>query len=444
MGNLLQSSANKVTTVPSFYTNYLTGLACKGNAAQAGAQYVGAQPLQQQAFDTAQTNAGTQQPTFQTGMGYLGCSANKNISGAASPYLQKASNTNSAQLAQCYMSPYISSAVNQMSDIAQRNIQQNLDPMATAASVGSGQFGSQRGAQVLGQVNANAMQCLNSNIANMENTGYQNALNAATQKQQICAGIGASAGTAAAECARAKQAAGVGMGALGTQASQQNLACINALAQLGAQCQTIKQNAQCYGLSTLGKLSGLMQGHQIPTSVKSTMCMSPLSAIGAAGSAAAGALCAYNKYNAANPSTGGGTIPGTSIPIGSAGGLLPTDPNTGLPIDTTGQTDFTNASTPTMDTSSSNVPTWTADTVAPSDLAGCFTGCIFAKDGGSIGYASGGQVNACAPCTSSCCAPCTPSNPCACFGGFAKGGSARLGMMGCGSLRRLGALPRRR
>ena len=441
MANLLQSSSNKSTCVPSFYTNYLTGLACKGTAAQTGAQYVGAQPLQQQAFDTAQANAGTQQPTFQTGMGYLGCSANQNISGAASPYLQNASNTNSAQLAQCYMSPYISSAVNQMSDIANRNMQQNLDPMATAASVGSGQFGSQRGAQVLGQVNANAMQCLNSNIANMMNTGYQNALNAATQKQQICSTIGAAAGTAAAECARAKQAAGVGMGQLGTQASQQNLACINALAQLGAQCQTIQQNAQCYGLSTLGKLSGLLQGHQIPTSVKSTMCMSPLSAIAAAGSAGAGALCAYTKWKAANPGAGGagaggGNIPGTSIPIG-------TDPNTGLPIDNTGQTDFTNTTDPTMDTSSSNVPSFTADTVASNDLAGGF-GCIFAKDGGSIGYASGGQVNTCVPCMLSCCAPCAPSNPCAHFGVFATGGSARLGMMGCGSLRRLGALPRRR
>lgn len=378
MANLLQSSANKATEVPSFYSNYLTGLACKGSATQAGAQYVGAQPLQQQAFDTVQANAGTQQPSFQTGMGYLGCSANKNISGAASPYLQKASNTNTAQLAQCYMSPYISSAVNQMSDIANRNMQQNLDPMATAASVGSGQFGSQRGAQVLGQVRANAMQCLNSNIANMMNTGYQNALNAATQKQQICAGIGSSASTAAAECARAKQMAGVGMGTLGTQASQQNLACINALAQLGAQCQTIQQNAQCYGLSTLGKLSGLLQGHQIPTSVKSTMCMSPLSAIAAAGSAGEGALCAYKKWKAANPGAGGGGGGG-----GTGGGCC----------------------------------------------AGCCAGCC-----------SCCSCCSCCDCCS-CCVGC-----CSCFGGFAKGGAVKpsLGMMGCGSLRRLGALPRRR
>lgn len=402
MANLLQSSANKATDVPSFYTNYLTGLACKGSATQAGAQYVGAQPLQQQAFDTVQANAGTQQPSFQTGMGYLGCSANKNISGAASPYLQKASNTNTAQLAQCYMSPYISSAVNQMSDIANRNMQQNLDPMATAASVGSGQFGSQRGAQVLGQVRANAMQCLNSNIANMMNTGYQNALNAATQKQQICAGIGSSASTAAAECARAKQMAGVGMGTLGTQASQQNLACINALAQLGAQCQTIQQNAQCYGLSTLGKLSGLLQGHQIPTSVKSTMCMSPLSAIAAAGSAGAGALCAYTKWKAANPAgpvknpDGSWTYPGGSTYTGDLNPCNPCNPNYN---------------------------------------GGC------------------NPCNPCVPCNCACCSCCSCCDCCSCcvgccscFGGFAKGGAVKpsLGMMGCGSLRRLGALPRRR
>jgi len=441
MGNLLQSSSNKVTTVPSFYTNYLTGLACKGNAAQAGAQYVGAQPLQEKAFTTANANAGTQQPTFQTGMGYLGCSANKNISGAASPYLQKASDTNSAQLAQCYMSPYISSAVNQMSDIAQRNIQQNLDPMATAASVGSGQFGSQRGAQVLGQVNANAMQCLNSNIANMENTGYQNALNAATQKQQICAGIGASAGTAAAECARAKQAAGVGMGALGTQASQQNLACINALAQLGAQCQTIKQNAQCYGLSTLGKLSGLMQGHQIPTSVQSTMCMSPLSAIAASAAAGAGALCAYTKYKAAIPDTGGagaGAGAGGLPPSFGTGNFTP-DPNATLPSDGTGGTSL-----------DPNLPTTTVDGGAPSFGTGDFTPDssslsfgAFAQ-GGSARVGMMGVNHPCVPCTTSCCAPCISYNPCESVGGFAKGGSARLVMMGCGSLRRLGALPKGR
>ena len=255
MANLLTSSQCKATVAPSFYTTYLNNIACRGNAAEQNAKYVGAQPLQEKAFKTACQNAGTYQPEFKTGLSTLGCAANKDISGAAAPYINSAFNTNTGKLAQCYMSPYINSAVQNLSDITNRNIQQNLAPTATAAAVGSGQFGSQRGAQVLGQVEANAMQDLNSKIACMENAGYGNALNAATARGQLLNSLGQTAGTTTAECAKAKTAAGLGMGTVSTQGSQQNLACINALATLGAQCQTIKQNAQCYPMSTLAKYS---------------------------------------------------------------------------------------------------------------------------------------------------------------------------------------------
>lgn len=293
MANMLQSSQNKTTCVPSFYTNYLTNLATKGTQAACGASYVGAQPLQTKAFEAACQNAGAAQPSFQTGMGYLGCAANKNISGAAAPYLTQAVNTNTGQLAQCYMSPYINNAVQGMSDVAMRNMQQNLMPQATAAAVGSGQFGSQRGAQVAGQVQANAMQDLNSQIANLLNTGYGTAMNAATQRQALLNQLGSTAATARAECARAKQAAGVGMGQLGTQLTNANIACENALATLGGQQQTIGQNAQCYDLAKYAKLAGIMQGAQIPTKVSTTMCMSPFSGLGTLGSGVLGILCKY-------------------------------------------------------------------------------------------------------------------------------------------------------
>jgi hypothetical protein len=325
MANLLQSSQTKSTCAPSYYTNYLQNIACKGQAAECAAQFAGAQPLQTAAFCEVAKNQGAEQPVFAKGVGYVGCAANQNITGAAAPYLQqatsrgglcaanpylaKASGTCSAQLAQSYMSPYINSAVQNMSDIAQRNIQQNLSPAATAAAVGSGQFGSQRGAQVLGQIQANAEQCLNSQIANLENAGYTNALNAATQKQQICAGIGSTAGTlaqqqqnlteqagataanAASQQASALNQAGSTLGSLGTQAGTQNLACINAEATLGGQQQTIAQNAQCYPLVKLSKLSGLLQGANIPSTVKTTMCSSPLSAAATAASGLKALTC---------------------------------------------------------------------------------------------------------------------------------------------------------
>ena len=293
MANLLQSSQNKTTCVPSFYTNYLTNLATKGQQAACGASYVGAQPLQTEAFKTAGENAGAAQPAFQTGMGYLGCAANQNISGAATPYLSEAQQTNTGQLAQCYMSPYINNAIQGMSDVAMRNIQQNLTPQATAAAVGSGQFGSQRGAQVQGQVQANAMQDLNSQIANLLNSGYGTAMTAATQRQALLNQLGSTAATAGAECARAKQAAGVGMGQLGTALTNANIACENAMATLGGQEQTIAQNAQCYDLAKYAKAASIMQGAQIPTSVKTTLCMSPFSGLGTLGAGVLGVLCKY-------------------------------------------------------------------------------------------------------------------------------------------------------
>ena len=293
MANLLTSSQCKATVAPSFYNTYLSNIACRGNTAEQNAGYVGAQHLQKKAFDVACNTSGEYQPNFKAGLCTLGCAANKNISDAAAPYLNQALNTNTGKLAQCYMSPYINSAVQNLSDIANRNIQQNLAPTATAAAVGSGQFGSQRGAQVLGQVEANAMQDLNSKIACMENAGYGNALNAATARGQLLNALGQTAGTTTAECAKAKTAAGLGMGTVACEAAKTKLACINALATLGAQCQTIKQNAECYPLAKLAKYSSLLQGHDIPTTVKTSMCMSPLSAIGAVGTGVLGVLCKY-------------------------------------------------------------------------------------------------------------------------------------------------------
>ena len=379
MANLLQSAQQKTTCVPSFYTNYLTNLATKGTAAACAAQYAGAQPLQTEAFKTATANAGAAQPAFATGQGYLGCAANQDISGAAAPYLQQADVANTGQLAQCYMSPYINKAIQNMSDIAQRNIQQNLAPQATAAAVGSGQFGSQRGAQVQGQVEANAMQDLNSQIANMQNAGYNSALNAAIQKQSLLGQLGSTAATATAECARAKQAAGVGMGQLGTALTNANIACENAMATLGGQEQTIAQNAQCYDLAKYAKLAGIMQGAQIPTTVKTTMCESPYSAMGALGASALGAYqkcpCIFKKIG-----TGlGGLLPSSSTPTGGAGDTGAGnsgyhDPSYDPPTDTT-QTD--------VNTTIPSDTQMAGGDVVDQNSAFDF-GCVFAARGGLI------------------------------------------------------------
>ena len=318
MANLLQSSQCKQTIAPDFYTNYLSNLATAGQTAQQNAQFVGAQPLQQKAFEQVNQNFGASQPTMQAAQGLVGQAANQNITGAAAPYLQagtstsplstmapyaqnamgttgydagmpliaqgsgysglvaaspflgraanvcgacvsgqyvnQATNLNTtgaaspylqqaatsgglsaatpylqqsvgtspADLAAQYMNPYLKTAVQGMSDVAQRNIQQNLAPAATAAAVGSGQFGSQRGAQVLGQIQAQAQQCLNNQIAQMMSQGYGQALCAAGKQNALAGQAGQTAVTLAQQQAGLLGQLGQTAGSLTAQ-QQQNL-----------------------------------------------------------------------------------------------------------------------------------------------------------------------------------------------------------------------------
>ena len=265
---------------------------------------------------------GAQQGALASAQGLVGCASNVDITGAATPYLTAgttasplcaakplicgAANLNISCLASQYMSPYINTAVQGMSDIAHRNIRNNLSPAATAAAVGSGQFGSQRGAQVLGQIQAQAEQCLNQQIANLENQGFAQALAAAQAKQSALGQLanttataqqaqnqanltaGQTAAQAAANQGQLLNTAGTNLGNLAQTGATMNLACINALATLGGQQQTIAQNEQNYPLTKLQTLSSLLQGYSIPTGSKTTLCMSPFSAAAAIGAGGVG------------------------------------------------------------------------------------------------------------------------------------------------------------
>lgn len=174
--------------------------------------------------------------------------------------------------------------MNNLGDVGARNIRMNLAPAATAGAVGSGQFGSKRGAEVLGQTIGNA----NRDVLNAQqsalNTAYQNALTAAGQQNQLQANIGKSAGDLTYQGQQADTATGQALGQLATTNQALNLADINALATLGQQQQTIAQNKQNFPLTNLSTLSGIMAGQQIPMTTTQTVNGSPLSAIAAMGS----------------------------------------------------------------------------------------------------------------------------------------------------------------
>jgi len=358
MANLLESSQSQQTVAPDFYNNYLSNLAGAGKTAATGAQYVGAQPLQEKAFQEVGNLPSTYQPTLQAAGQTLGTAAGSaSPLGAATPYLQTAGRDPS-QLASQYMSPYITNVVNALGDAGQRNIQQNLAPNATAGAVGSGQFGSQRGAQVLGQTMSNAERDILNQQYQALNTGYNTALGAAGQQNALQAQIGSTAAQAAGTGQTNLTQLGKTQSELAAQQQGLSLADINALSTLGGQQQTIAQNQQLFPLNNLSTLSSLLRGYSIPTTTKTTAAASPLSVVGGAITGTAGlftkdpktGLTPYDSlvtglrgaYNKMTGTTAPVTNPSTGLPSGTGYGNenLPTG---SITTDSNGNSFITNA-----------------------------------------------------------------------------------------------------
>jgi hypothetical protein len=335
MADMLQSSQVTATTAPSYYTDYLTNLANQGQQAAQGAQYVGAQPLQQEAFSNVARNVNNYVPALTQAQGTLGQAAGMSPLSAAQPYFNNA-NVDPSQLAQQYMNPYTQDVVNSIGTLGQRNIQQNLAPMATAGAVGSGQFGSQRGAQVLGQTIQNA----NTDILAQQNqalqAGYQNAMTNAQKQQALEASLGQTAGgLAATGQGNLINAATVG-GNLAGQTQALGLGDVNALATLGGQQQTIGQNAQLFPLQALNQQSALLRGYTIPTTSTQTYNGSPLSAIASLGAMGAG-LFTKNASGTTPFANLMDTISGAKSAIGSIFSPdTPTQPSNNQTIDANG------------------------------------------------------------------------------------------------------------
>lgn len=228
----VSTTQTQATTAPDYYSNYLSNLASQGQTAANAAQYVGPTGLQNQAFQNVAQNVGNYQPA-------LSQAQNLTLGAAQAPDINQ------------FMNPYTQDVVNQIGVLGQRNIQENLAPGATAGAVGTGQFGSQRGAQVLGQTLRDAATNISAQQAQALQQGYTQALQAAQNQQQL--GLGA----------------GSQLANIAGQTQNLGLQDVNALATLGAQQQQIGQNQQLFPLQALTTESGLLKGLTVPTSVSS-------------------------------------------------------------------------------------------------------------------------------------------------------------------------------
>jgi hypothetical protein len=409
-GNFTQGSAlpnitttqSQATAAPTFYTDYLNQIAQQGGQAAQNAQYIGATDLQNQAFQNTANNVGNYQPAmnlanqnlqqagnynaYSAGSGivdqalqnnavgnanpYLQTGANMSGLGAANPYLQAASNPTYNQV-QGYMNPYIQSVVNAAGDIGEQNIRRNLAPQATAGLVGSGQFGSSRGAAALGDTIANAELGLSGQQASLLSSGYQNAAQQAMAQNQLNAQLGSTAGQLTNQQAQNMLQAGSTLGQLTNQQMQNQLTAgqlkgalagqtqtgllnqgaqaqqlagqtqalglgdINALATLGGQQQTIAQNQQLFPMQQLTNESQLLRGYTMPTSTSSSYtgpipgayAASPLQQIAGLGALGAGisntelGKTLFGTADTIDPKTGA-VIKGTSSFLGKGLGSL--------------------------------------------------------------------------------------------------------------------------
>jgi len=253
----ITTTQNQVTSAPSWYTDYLSDLAkgvTAGTTGPAGATFAGQQPLQKLAFKQAEdtAGAGTYPGYFDTAM-----ESTKTIGGTditARPVDPKTGLpiANGQSRIEQFMNPYTTQVVDALGQLGQRNIQQFLAPQATASAVGTGQFGSKRGAEVLGQA-------INTGLSNTQ----------AAQSQALQQGY-----TEALRAAQADQAQKLGAasqyGSLATAGQSANLADINALATLGGQEQTIKQNEQLFPLTAMNLGAQALRGYNVPTTVNNT------------------------------------------------------------------------------------------------------------------------------------------------------------------------------
>ena len=348
MADLLQSSATTATTTPQYYTDYMTNLAQKGTAGGNAAQYVGATPLQQQAFGAVAQNVGNYQPALAAAGANYGAAENTNIIGRSDPYFQAGTQTSgltqanpylatglaasganvanpylaagtatsgtatanplisqgaginalssanpylsagtatsgasvanpyltsgtgsAADLVGNYMNPYTQSVVDQIRLANQQNIAQNLSPSITSGAVGSGQFGSQRGA------NALALGISNTNIGALSEqakalqSGYANSLAAAQQQRANQLTAGQTAGTLQNQFAQNQVNAGQIAGNLQNQTAQNQITAGQNLGALQNQANANQVNAgqvagnllNTYGQNALtaGQTAGTLQ-----------------------------------------------------------------------------------------------------------------------------------------------------------------------------------------
>ena len=334
------STTTQVQDIPAWEQGYVTNLLGQAQtvAAQPYQQFQGPQVAgftqdQQNAFSSIENMPSQYQPTTQAGVNaatqgantvnniygngagdinaattynplqaispYLGAASQYNSAAASQPWLNQAAGYQGAaamaatpQGIQSYMSPYTNDVVNGIQNEANLNWNQNIMPGVNDKFVGSGQYGSGRNAQVLGQAAGNFQTGLSSNVANALESGYTTAGNQAANEAGILSGLGSqsltgagvagnaqtsqinnllgqasAAGQATTQQATNLQNAGMNLGNLTSTQGQQQLNAGTTLGALGNLQQT-QGDTQAQNLQAVGQQQQQLNQSNINTAMQ--------------------------------------------------------------------------------------------------------------------------------------------------------------------------------
>lgn len=265
----ITSTKTDVTSGPSWYNTYLQDLAQTGTQAMQRTPeqaVAGFTPLQTAAIGATPAAASSYQPFLQGAETALGKTAGLSAAGAASPYVSTAAQTVPGAVGE-YMDPYQQQVVDEIGRLGYQNIRQNLRPLATARSVSTGDFGSKRGEEILGQTIQGALSDITGQQSRALSTGYASALAAAQadKQRQLQAGqlMGTLTGT---DLSNALQEAQT-RGALGTTAQTLGLRGTEATFGAGEQEQKLNQARMNAPLTQATNAANIFTNLKVPTTV---------------------------------------------------------------------------------------------------------------------------------------------------------------------------------
>ena len=232
-------TTTKKEDAPTYYTDFLSGLAGAGKTGMAS---------------TAATGIAGYDPMQTAGYGQVPGAAASYLPGLTAAQQSVAGLTGGLDTSRIseLMDPYRANVVQEMGRLSQQNVQRNVLPSLAAGFVGSGGLGSSRYAGALGQSMADIQSGLTGQQYGALSKGYSEALNAALKEQE--------------DQIQATKL----QGDLSARAQELGLTGAGALTKAGSERQAYEQAKLDFPMSQATKAAALLRGYRAPVTETET------------------------------------------------------------------------------------------------------------------------------------------------------------------------------